>query len=657
MIKKKTTKAVYFSLHLSLSLSLSLSFSALSSIIQFLIFDPSIDRSINRSNLTIRSGIRVAMDESSTPFEHFDSLAASTKNKNNEWQTVSYAKSKRKQSAKPQQQQPSSDLSGPGNVFLAVEQQAEDRRNRRELAAEEQRQVAEAAEREIGGSSDGEVVGVVENGDLEKVKKAKKVKKPKISVAEAAAKIDAADLGAFLVDISSSFEAQQDIQLMRFADYFARAFSGVSASQFPWTKMFRESPVAKIADVFSTCFLFRSIDDSVTFLAMLCFVPLCHISEAVYKTSVDWINKKSTEALGSFVLWSLDSIFVDLANQLGGHKGSKRVAQQPSSKSQVAIFVVLAMVLRRKPDSLVSLLSILKDDAKYQGQDKLPVVIWAISQTCQGDLVVGMYLWVHFLLPMLDGKSCNPQSRDLILQLLERILSTPKAQPILLNGAVRKGERLVPPSALELLLRLTFPASSARVKATERFEAAYPTLKELALAGSSGSKAMKQVLQQLLTIAINAASENIPELSNEGTSLFIWCLRQSPDAYKQWDNIYRDNIEASVAVLRKLSNEWNTYSGTLSSVVVLRETVKSFIKKNEKALASQADAGNQASSIRDADKLCRVILGKSSRGNLCMKSLALAIVAAGVGAFVMSSNMDSWDLKKFSLMFTSQQFF
>lgn len=36
---------------------------------------------------------------------------------------------------------------------------------------------------------------------------------------------------------------------MRFADYFGRAFSAVSAAQFPWVKMFRESSVAKIADV------------------------------------------------------------------------------------------------------------------------------------------------------------------------------------------------------------------------------------------------------------------------------------------------------------------------------------------------------------------------------------------------------------------------
>lgn len=45
-----------------------------------------------------------------------------------------------------------------------------------------------------------------------------------------------------------------------------------------------------------------------------------------------------------------------------------------------------------------------------------------------------------------------------------RILSAQKARPILVNGAVRKGERLMPPSALEILMRVTFPASSARVK-------------------------------------------------------------------------------------------------------------------------------------------------------------------------------------------------
>lgn len=42
-------------------------------------------------------------------------------------------------------------------------------------------------------------------------------------------------------------------------------------------------------------------------------------------------------------------------------------------------------------------------------------------QAGQGDLCVGLYLWAHYILPLVGGKSgSNPQTRDLILQLVER---------------------------------------------------------------------------------------------------------------------------------------------------------------------------------------------------------------------------------------------
>lgn len=51
-----------------------------------------------------------------------------------------------------------------------------------------------------------------------------------------------------------------------------------------------------------------------------------------------------------------------------------------SFELQVAIFLVLAMVLRRKPDVMITLLPTLRDSQIYQGQDKLPVTIWVIAQ-------------------------------------------------------------------------------------------------------------------------------------------------------------------------------------------------------------------------------------------------------------------------------------
>jgi COX assembly protein 1 len=480
------------------------------------------------------------------------------------WQKVTYAKRQRKTKASAPSDSaanhnklvPNGAVSGGDNVFRSLEQQSEDRRRRILEAQRAANDVAAPVRSKVRSDYDDEedsdTEAVVENGKAEEVKKVKqkKPKKPKVTLAEAAEKIDANDLSAFLVDISTSFEAQQEIQLMRFADYFGRAFSAVSAAQFPWVKMFRESTVAKIADI-----------------------PLSHISETVYKTSIDWINQHSIEALGSFVLWSLESLLADLSSQLASAKGSKKGVQHVSSKSQVAIFVVIAMVLRRKPDVLNHLLPTLRDNSKYQGQEKLPVIVWMIVQAAQGDLAVGLYVWARTLLPLVSGKGSNPQSRDMVLQLVERILSAPKARTILVNGAVRKGERLVPPPAFETLVRVTFPASSARVKATERFEVIYPTLKEVALAGSPGSKAMKQTSQQILSFAIKAAGERIPELASEAFGNFIWCLTQNSDCYKQWDKVYQDNLEASVAVLKKLSEQWKDLYVKLSPVDPLRETL------------------------------------------------------------------------------------
>ncbi|KAK7843013.1 transmembrane protein 214-a, partial [Quercus suber] len=316
----------------------------------------------------------------------------------------------------------------------------------------------------------------------------------------------------------------------------------------------------------------------------------------------------------------------------------------------VAMFVVLAMALRRKPDVLISLLPIIKESPKYQGQDKLPVTVWVIAQASQGDIVVGLYMWVYFLLPILGSKSgCNPRSRDLILQLVERILSSPKARTILLNGAVRKGERVVPPLSLELLMRLTFPASSARLKATDRFEAVYPTLKEVALAGSPGSKAMRQVAQQILEITLKAAGEGIPELSREAGDIFIWCLTHNPECYKQWDVLYLDNLEASVVILRKLSEEWKERSAKHPIWDTLRETLQSFKQKNEKVLA-KGDAATHHELLKDADKYCKVILRQLSQGHGCMKSMVFVSVVLAVGAAIMSQSLESWDYKKLSEM-------
>ncbi|KAK3160238.1 hypothetical protein QOZ80_1BG0056970 [Eleusine coracana subsp. coracana] len=539
------------------------------------------------------------------------------------WQTVSYPKRNRKQ-APPASRAGAPDLAlnGGGSkagVFDAVEKRSQERHRalQQQLASKaaylDDPRIAAAVADSDDEDSD-EPAAPRQEGEVKKPKKPK-VKKPKVTVAEAAALIDADNLGAHLVEISGSYENQEDIQLMRFADYFGRAFVTVSAAQFPWAKMFKESPLSKMVDI-----------------------PLCNIPEPVIKTASDWISQKSPEALGDFVLWCIDSIMSELSGPAAGPKGSKKVAPQ-SPRAQVAIFVVLAMTLRRKPEALVNVMPKIMGNNKYLGQEKLPIIVWVIAQASQGDLVTGMFCWAHSLFPTLCAKSGgNPLARDLVLQLLERILSVPKARSILLNGAVRKGERLVPPSTFDLFMRAAFPASNARVKATERFEAAYPTIKELALAGPPGSKTVKQASQQLLPLCMKAIQENNAELTKEAVDVFIRCLIQSAESFKQWERLHLENIESSVAVLSKITIDWKEVSPKLNSEA-LKATVKSLKAKNETALESAACTGKQAS-IKEADKHCKVILGRLTRGATCLKSSLVVIALAVAAGFVLSPDMD-----------------
>jgi hypothetical protein len=288
--------------------------------------------------------------------------AAAASDPSHGWQTVSYPKRNRKQQQPPRAAAPDLALqaNGKAGVFDAVEKRSQERHRalQQQLASRaadlDDARIAAAAGYSDDECSD-EAAAPRQEGEPKKPKKPK-VKKPKVTVAEAAALIDAENLAAHLIEISGSYENQQDIQLMRFADYLGRAFVTVSTAQFPWAKMFKESPVSKMVDI-----------------------PLCHIPEPVIKTAGDWISQRSSSALGDFVLWCIDSIMSELSGPAAGTKGSKKVVQQ-SPRAQVAIFVVLAMTLRRKPEVLINIMPKIMGSNKYLGQEKLPIIVWVIAQ-------------------------------------------------------------------------------------------------------------------------------------------------------------------------------------------------------------------------------------------------------------------------------------
>lgn len=55
--------------------------------------------------------------------------------------------------------------------------------------------------------------------------------------------------------------------------------------------------------------------------------------------------------------------------------------------------------------------------------------------------------------------------------------------------------------------------------------------------------------------------------------IFVSCIKCSQD------KVYQENLEASVAVLKKLSDQWKEHSAKLAPFDPMRETLKSFRHK------------------------------------------------------------------------------
>lgn len=535
---------------------------------------------------------------------------------NHGWQKVTNPKKQKRQEARSNKAGHADTVGSRvgGNdskVFQALERDTEERRAHREAAlraaavglSTQDTQSDSEADGDDENHSNGDSNGVIKDDELKKPK-VKKQKKPKVSVAEAASAIDTADLAAFLAQVSESFVDLPDVQLMRFADYFGRAFNAVTPSQFGWNKILKES-------------LSKAVE-----------VPLCYIPDAVCKTSSDWLAARPVNALGDFVIWGLTDVVSDMQLHQGSHKGSKHASVPVSSKTKVGVLAVLALVLRKRPEALLQKAALLRTSPQFQGQDKLVMLSWAYGQAAQGDLVVGMQLWVQNLLPLACGKNGTPASRDITLQFAESMLfvNPKKTRPSLQNGASRRGERLVPPAVLESLMRVSFPSELSRTKATERFQAIYPFIKEIALYGPPKSKATKLVAQQLLPLCLDLACEDVPALASEASSIFVWSLSENPDCYKHWEKLYMEKMKGSVAVLSYICAEWKQVAGQLSPLDNLKNTVNRFRVQNAEA---KGDA-KMMLMVKTAEAHCKVLKKRMARTGTCVKAMATLIAGAGL---------------------------
>ncbi|CAA7052492.1 unnamed protein product [Microthlaspi erraticum] len=373
----------------------------------------------------------------------------------------------------------------------------------------------------VEDESDGEEAARDEN------LKAEETQEPRVTLLAAAAKIDPSELARFLGKMLDAAWYLPTLQILRFYLFINEDLSKVS---FPWEQVFKEPTFSTLVDV-----------------------PISHIPKRVYEVSVEWIKTQPSETLAESAVWASDIILTDWAKQY------------PNSRlTPVGAFVALAMVLRGKPDALAFVVPKLTKDPNYQEQDRILLILWMTAQAAQVDLYAGLYSWAHYLVPVAGDKSgCRRELVDLILQLVENIVSNPKALTTLVSGAVRKGQRLIPLASFEILMRLTFPDPSARTK----------------VCGGIGIYKTKDLMRMWILI----------------TSMVSVCA----------------HLYASVDLLEKLADEWKDHSIKVSSsprdALTVSHTLQIFRQKNQIAAITQGRANCPLHNI--ADKYCKQILG------------------------------------------------
>ncbi|KAL1215778.1 hypothetical protein V5N11_024316 [Cardamine amara subsp. amara] len=142
---------------------------------------------------------------------------------------------------------------------------------------------------------------------------------------------------------------------------------------------------------------------------------------------------------------------------------------------------------------------------------------------------------------------------------------------------------------------------------------------------------MKQFTQQIFTVSLRLLGKGYCRLVREATQIALWSLAENVVCWEHWDNLYTENIEASVALLEELVEKLNDHSLKLlsspSDTLTLTQTMKSFRLKNKKAISERGYYFNpDYYYYKEADEYCKLISGRLSCRSISLKGTCIIAV-------------------------------
>jgi hypothetical protein len=128
-------------------------------------------------------------------------------------------------------------------------------------------------------------------------------------------------------------------------------------------------------------------------------LPLAELPNALTNALASFVASTSEPALVQVLVPLVHAVVAE-----GAGAGAAAAPQGPPGKGKAGLFVMLAVVLRTRPQALVQASGELRVAGRQlTSAAKLPLLLWVINQAALSDPLVGVAVWVRLLLPQLLG--------------------------------------------------------------------------------------------------------------------------------------------------------------------------------------------------------------------------------------------------------------
>ncbi|XP_075923308.1 transmembrane protein 214-A-like [Petromyzon marinus] len=272
-----------------------------------------------------------------------------------------------------------------------------------------------------------------------------------------------------------------------------------------------------------------------------------------------------------------------------------RESDKPSGESVHGYRLCVQFVLSEYPDVVeVHMTENLKLlNASVNKTNKCLSLLWALNQSGEHDLAVGLRVWVEAFLPLIEMKPYSAY----VISSLHHLLHA--------HGNLSRGFGIVTLEQFLSLLELAFasPSTALAPGPQKQLQVVYPRLKELVLRGcpdAAPPRALPVLLARLAATARGSAQAR--EL--------LGCLVEGlasgdAEALAVWRGLYADHLAPSSLLLQHLLKNWSSVSGKVSQQE-LRQSVLVFAEANKQmALQSRRREG-----LKESTAACAGLLEK-----------------------------------------------